>query len=103
MSKKVTPKTWAPPAPNTLPTWVLEYCRTKQQSTASITVDFNSDFRLEPSVPEMRKKTQHGVVVPENRCVGLRDRTQSIGDGFNTSKNAPVARSAPHSLGERSD
>ena len=51
----------------------------------------------------MGKKTQHGVVGPENRREDLRDRAQSIGDGFSASVNAPVARSAPNNLGERSD
>ena len=49
------------------------------------------------------KKTQQCVVGPENRREDLRDRAQSIGDGFNASQNAPVARSTPNSLGERSD
>ena len=49
------------------------------------------------------KKTQHGVVGPENRREDLRDRAQSIGDGFNASENTPVARSTPNSLGERFD
>ena len=63
-------------------------------------VDFNSHFR---SVLEMGKKTQHGVAGPEKRRVGLRDRAQSIGDGFNALENTLVARSTPNSLGERSD
>ena len=51
----------------------------------------------------MGKKTQHGAVGPENLREDLRDRAQSIGDGFNASENAPVARQTPNSLGERSD
>ena len=49
------------------------------------------------------KKTQRGVVGPENPREDLRDRAQSIGDRFNALENAPVARSTPNSLGERSD
>ena len=63
-------------------------------------MNFNSHFR--PQEKHLQK-TQRGVVGPENRREDLRGRAQSIGDGFNALENAPVARSTPNSLGERSD
>ena len=49
------------------------------------------------------EKTQQCVVGAENRREDLRDRAQSIGDGFGALENTPVTRSTPNSLGERSD
>ena len=66
-------------------------------------MNFNSHFRCINDSGRNGEKTQHGVVGPENRREDLRDRAQSIGDGFNALENTPVARSTPNSRGERSD
>ena len=51
--------------------------------------------------PKMAKKTQHGVVGPENRREDLPECARSIGDGFNALENTPVVRQTPNSRRER--
>ena len=71
------------------------------QRTYALSVNFNYHFRQEAPAAEMRKKTQHGVVAPDNRRLILRDLPQSIGDTVYCLENVAVVRQAPNSRRER--